>query len=505
MTNTPKLTRRALVIGAGAMGVMGAGLARAQAPASAPNPITANPAAAPGLATAKTRVIMNDASGLNPTAMARHWLVEDKDAARIEALRKALKEAASEKRSVVVGAARHSMGGQALARDGLAITFRDAEIEPDTAKNLYRTPAGMRWRDIIGALDKIGYSPAVMQSNADFGVGATFCVNAHGWPVPYGPFGSTVRAMRLMLANGEIVECSREREPELFRLAMGGYGLFGIIIDLDVEMTRNLLLRRTTALVQPEEFGARFVNAIKSDPNVKMAYGRLNVERGAFFSKALLVTYAPEKNAPAQLPAVTDHSLMTGLSREIYRAQVGSELGKRARWLAEATLDPKIAASTATRNSLMAEPVVNLANTDVTRTDILHEYFVPPARFADFVKACRAIIPPAKAEFLNVTLRYVAPDSDAVLAFAPQERIAAVMSFSQKTSPAGEIDMMQMTEKLIDAVVNLGGAFYLPYRLHARKDQVIASYPKAPYFAEKKRFYDPGLLFRNAMWEAYFA
>ena len=465
---------------------------------------SASLAASATSASAQTRVIMNDASRLNPTPTIRHWTVTERGDERIALLRKELKDAASAKRPVVVGAARHSMGSQSLARDGIAISFPENAIEPDTANAIYRTPAGMRWRDVIAALDKIGYSPAVMQSNADFGIGATFSVNAHGWPVPYGPFGSTVKSLRLMLASGDIVECSREKNADLFRLAMGGYGLVGIILDLDVAMVKNLYLQRTAVMVAPEEFGEKFVKAVR-DPKVLMAYGRLSVERARFFHEAMLVTYGAAPKQPAPLPPVAYHSSMTGVSRKIYRAQVGHEYGKKARWIAETVLDPKIASGLATRNSLMAEPVANLANTDRTRTDILHEYFVPPARFADFVAACRRIIPPAKAEFLNVTLRYVAPDPDAVLAFAPQERIAAVMSFSQSTNPEGETDMLQVTEKLIDAVAGIGGAFYLPYRLHARRDQVRACYKNAEAFAEAKRKHDPGLLFRHAMWDAYFA
>jgi FAD/FMN-containing dehydrogenase len=65
--------------------------------------------------------------------------------------------------------------------------------------------------------------------------------------------------------------------------------------------------------------------------------------------------------------------------------------------------------------------------------------------------------------------------------------------------------MIRVTEALIDRVVALGGAFYLPYRLHARRDQVAAAYPNVARFIERKRHYDPRLLFRNAMWQGYFA
>jgi FAD/FMN-containing dehydrogenase len=153
----------------------------------------------------------------------------------------------------------------------------------------------------------------------------------------------------------------------------------------------------------------------------------------------------------------------------------------------------------------MAEPVSNLAQKDLRRTDILHEYFVAPERFSEFVAACSDIIPKSRAEFLNVTLRYVAEDHTPVLTIAPVRRIAAVMSFSQEASPEGEIDMMQTTEALIDRVTAIGGAFYLPYRLHARRDQVEKAYPAASAFAAAKRHYDPNLLFRNAMWDGYFA
>jgi hypothetical protein len=62
-----------------------------------------------------------------------------------------------------------------------------------------------------------------------------------------------------------------------------------------------------------------------------------------------------------------------------------------------------------------------------------------------------------------------------------------------------------MTEDLIDRIVAIGGSFYLPYRLHAKRDQVAKSYASVARFVERKRHYDPQLLFRNAMWQEYFA
>jgi FAD/FMN-containing dehydrogenase len=254
-----------------------------------------------------------------------------------------------------------------------------------------------------------------------------------------------------------------------------------------------------------KDFARHFIAAVQHDPLVMMAYGRLNVTRKDFFEEALLVSYRPVPGSRAPLPPAGGGGIVSSVSREMYRAQVGSEGAKRARWFFESRMQPRAASGIATRNSLMNEPVSNLAGRDRSRTDILHEYFVPPERFGDFIDACRAVIPGSPLEFLNVTLRYVGPDADSVLAFAPQRRIAAVMSFSQPMHQASEAEMKRVTEALIERVVAIGGAFYLPYRLHARRAQVARSYPNFGRFIERERHYDPGMLFRNAMWQAYFA
>src|SRR5260370_23600464 len=402
-------------------------------------------------AKSQQRIILNDASRLNPTPVMKHWVPKtDPEDAFIESLRVELREAASARRPVAVGAARHSMGGQSLPRDGIAITLDGQSLATDSGAGSYRVDGGARWVEVIRALDPIGFSPAIMQSNYDFGVASTFCVNAHGWPVPRGPFGSTVRSLQLVLADGSLLNCSRTENSELFSLAMGGYGLFGIVIDLELEMVRNLLLAPRVELMRGDDFAARFVKAIETDKTVQMAYGRLSVARKGFFDEAILVTYRPAPEQPARLPAAASTSMMTTVSREIYRAQVGSEAGKRARWFAETRLNPALSAGIATRNTLLNEPVSNLASSDRRRTDILHEYFIPPQRLSEFLADCRKIIPPARSEFLNVTLRFVGADGTSTLAYAPSPRIAAVMSFSQEISPEGEVDMIQTSERLID-------------------------------------------------------
>jgi FAD/FMN-containing dehydrogenase len=450
--------------------------------------------------------VLNDASRLNPTPVAAHRIVRADDERRyVEDVRGLLREAVQAGHPVCVGGARHSMGGQSLPRNGIAASLTVPKCEPDTAARVYRVRAGTRWHHVIRTLDPLTFSVAVMQSNSDFSVGGTLSVNAHSWPVRYGPFGTTVRAFRLMLADGTVVTCSRTENAELFSLAIGGYGLFGIVLDVDAEMTDNVLLSPTFERMPAASVAERFIAAVRDAP-VRMAYGRLSVAARGFLEDAFVTSYRPMATQPERLPPASRSTAYRLLSRQALRRQVGSERGKQARWYAETVLLPPLAAKRPlTRNAILNYPVSVLAETNPRRTDILHEYFVPPERFGDFLVACCEIIPPSKQDLLNVTLRYVDTDPVSVLSFAPAPRIAAVLLFSQGVSNEADRAMAALTERLIDAVLAIGGSFYLPYRLHARPDQVREAYPRLDAFIAKKREFDPQLRFRNLMWDKYFA
>ena len=481
-------TRRAALLGAGA--ALGAVGARTLGPQ---NPVLDGVAVIAPVAGDTT---LNDASLLSQTPIHKHIiLTNDPGEALLTALRTEMTEAKAAGRPVNVSAARHSMGGQSIPQGGTAITFDNALVEP--GDGIYRVHAGARWRDVIRALDPVGLSPKVMQSNHDFGVASTFCVNAHGWPTAFGPMGSTVRRVKMLLADGSHITASRTENADLFAGAMGGYGLLGLITELEVAAAPNMLLEPTFDLMPAADFASAFVAAV---PSVPMAYGRLNIDRAGFLSDAMLVTYRP---IAGEIPAATESGLLSKISRAIFRAQVGNEWVKHRRWGIETGIGARLAGASS-RSSLMNEPVMTLDDRDPTRTDILHEYFVTPDRFADFLATCRAIIPDSYQELLNITLRWVEQDSTALLSYAPDgPRIASVLLFSQEMTARAEADMAWMTARLIDAVHVIGGSYYLPYRPHATVEQFRQGYGRAAEFVALKRQYDPGLLFRNALWDKY--
>ena len=144
----------------------------------------------------------------------------------------------------------------------------------------------------------------------------------------------------------------------------------------------------------------------------------------------------------------------------------------------------------------------------------MHEYFVPHARLAEFVEKIRPILLKAREraagverrvgpDLLNVTVRNVERDDDAVLAYAREPVFGLVMLFHQGRDAASEAAMQAFAQEMIEAALACGGTYYLPYRPHATREQFARAYPRATEFFAAKRKADPSGVFWNQFFEKY--
>jgi len=127
---------------------------------------------------------------------------------------------------VSIGGGRHSMGGQIATENALFIDMRhfNKVLEVDPEAGTVRVQAGATWREVQDAIDPFNLSVKVMQSYANFTVGGSLSVNAHGRYVGNGPVITTVKSIKVVMANGSSVEASPTNNRELFYGAIGGYG-----------------------------------------------------------------------------------------------------------------------------------------------------------------------------------------------------------------------------------------------------------------------------------------
>ena len=90
------------------------------------------------------------------------------------------------------------------------------------------------------------------------------------------------------------------------------------------------------------------------------------------------------------------------------------------------------------------------------------------------------------------------------MAWAREEVFAFVIYYKQSTKDH-EKEMVEIwTRELIDAALSAGGTYYLPYQLHATKEQFHRAYPRANEFFTLKQHVDPNNRFRNKLWDKYY-
>lgn len=442
----------------------------------------------------------NDMSALEETRVAEVWPVPADRQGAIQGLRGLLARAEREGLPVSIAGARHSMGGHTIAEDGIVVDMTGfQQLSFDASSNSLTAGSGVTWREVLFALDKLGKSVAVMQSNDAFTVGGSISVNCHGWQHGQPPIASSVMAMRVMLADGRLVECSRDLEPELFSLVLGGYGLFGIIVEADLAVVDNELYEKSAQVIETSQFAEAFLERIQ-DPEVGLAIGRLSIDPDSLFDESILKVLV--KKREGDLSPISP-SASKGLRRTVFRGSVGSDYGKSLRWSLERRFGAQISGGAVTRNTELAEPVAFFANDDPGGTDILFEAFVPHARFDAFVQACKVAVEASPCDLLNVTVRDVREDSDSFLRYADTGMFSFVMLFHQKLDADGEEELKALTREIIDLALGLDGSYYLPYRLHATPEQFRRAYPMADEFWAAKVRFDPKGRFQNKFYRAY--
>ena len=455
---------------------------------------------------------INDASCLNRTPV--YGVVQVRT---VEDVRSALQFAAANGLKVSAAGVRHSMGGQAFARGALVLDMtRFNRMTLDESTQTLRVESGASWHDIQTYLHP-KFAVKAMQSTDIFTVGGSISVNAHGMDHRAGSVGRTIRAMRVMLADGSIRQVSRSEDPELFSLVVGGYGLFGIILDADLEVTPNAIYRSGRRILDYKEFPDVFTREILPDRGYALMYGHLSTAPQSFLKEMILYTYQETTPAiDARIKPLGDVSHIK-FRRLVFNLSRQGALAMRFKWFAEKYLEPRLESCTVSRNQAlgdgeaclvsrnepMHDSVPYLQNALAEYTDILHEYFVPRAQFVPFIDGLRSAIRSAGANLLNASVRIVHREDSALTYAASDDMLAVVLYFSQKTTRRGHDQMSQLTRNLIDLCSAQGGRFFLPYQLHYTAAQLERAYPEIRAFFAAKRRIDPSELFMNTFYERF--
>ncbi|MGO4375079.1 FAD-dependent oxidoreductase, partial [Paenibacillus sp. MCAF20] len=209
---------------------------------------------------------MTDYSRLHPVKVER--VVEGKEEEQLISL---VKDAKGKGLTLSIAGQRHSQGGHTYYKDGIVVdmTSYNKIITVDQAAKQITVQAGATWEDVQKAINRYGLSVRTMQSLNPFTIGGSISINAHGRDIRNGSLISSVDSFRLLTADAVIKNVSRTENAELFPLALGGYGLFGIILDVTLNLTEDEVYRESTVLMDLSEFVGYFRDEVLAYPDIK--------------------------------------------------------------------------------------------------------------------------------------------------------------------------------------------------------------------------------------------
>src|SRR2546425_2772281 len=353
--------------------------------ADPPRPVRIRPVVPASLVWVQRGGTVNDASCLSRTPVYGVVAVRE-----VDDVRAALAFARDNGLKVSVAGVRHSMGGQAFARNAVVLDMtRLNQMSLDAQTRTLTVQSGATWHDIQSFLHP-RFAVMAMQSTDIFTVGGSIAVNAHGMDHQAGSVGRTIRAMRVMLADGSIQTLSPTDNPRLFQLIVGGYGLFGVILDADLEVTPNVVYRSERRVIRYREFPAVFNDEIGPAPQYGLMYGHLSTAPHSFLDEMLLYTYRRESAPGGVIPPPRGGRAGRPRRPVFYLPQQGAR-PPRPQWVGGKKVQPAPEACPVSRNQALAEgeaclvsrnhpmhdSVRYLKNALADETDILQEHFVP--------------------------------------------------------------------------------------------------------------------------------
>ncbi len=426
--------------------------------------------------------------------------------ATLDELQSLVKEAFHTSKKISIVGLGKSQGGQTDSSDQsslkICLSNLNKLISLDKKKMHVTVQAGMTWNELIRQLAPHILSVKSMQSYSDFSIGGSLSVNAHGRDFRNAPLIKTVKRFKLMNPDGTIISVSREENNELFRLALGGYGLFGIITEATLEITNDCLLTRKTASIKATELAKYFDKNVLKNPAAELYSARFSIGKDDLLKNVLVIWYEKNDERSSRLMRLKPQNMFRNFfARKSFSLMNSYPKLKDIRYKLESSLFS--GNEVISRNNFMNEPLAGLPS-DTRRVQyILQEYFLPYEQLNNFVQQLREVIVSKNINILNVTARHLNQDDEAMLSCAPKHCCSLVLYVAVRNNKIAYEQTEDWTRLLIDKALELNGSYYLPYHLLGTQTQLEKAYPYFKTFITLKQVYDPKGMFSNMFYEQY--
>ena len=467
-------------------------------------------AAASRSSPATTYVVNDIHSQLNSTRVSE--ILEPRSLAEVQDL---VRNARKSGRVLSVAGGRHAMGGQQFGTDTSLVDVRrlNRVRHFDKERGILETEGGIEWPELIdgylglqnGASQQWGI--AQKQTGADrLTISGTIAANAHGRGLKMRPFISDVESFVLVDATGAPLTCSRTENSELFRAVAGGYGLFGIVANVQLRLVPRQKIQRVVEVLTLDQLMAGFEKRIEDD----FLYGdfQFSIERDSddFLHKGVFSCYRP---VPLDTPIPLEEKQLTDedWTQLLYLAHTDQR--RAFDRYADYYLSTNGQIYWSDLHQLSFYPdnyhreIDARTHAPYPATEIITEIDVPRGVLAEFLDEVREDFRRNRIELIYGTVRLIERDNESFLAWAKQPYACTIFNLHTVHSPAGLRRSEEAFRRLIDMAARRGGTYYLTYHRYATRSQVEACYPQFVEFLRLKQKYDPEERFQSDWYRHY--
>ncbi|PYI93430.1 MAG: hypothetical protein DME97_06765 [Verrucomicrobia bacterium] len=429
-------------------------------------------------------------------------------------LAQAVRRASRDRLPISVSGCRHSMGGQQFATGSLCIDSRQLTrvLSFDRERGLIEAEAGIQWPKLIdhyleaqqGVTHQWGI--AQKQTGADtFTLGGSLSSNVHGRGLAMKPLISNVESFTLINAEGKTVPCSRSNNPELFRAAIGGYGLLGLISRVTLQLVPRRKLRRVVEVIRSDEATKRFAERIAAG----FLYGdfqfSIDEKSPDFLKVGVFSCYQPiADDAPMSATKRLNDDDWLDLMALAY-----TDRARAFQRYADYYLSTNGQTYWSDTNQLSAY-LPNYAQTLREKIGsknesslIITEIYVPREMLGDFLVEAAELLRPGRVPVIYGTVRLIEKDDESFLPWARESYACIIFNLLTIHTPAGMEASAQAFRALIDLAIARGGSYYLTYHRFATREQVTKCHPQFARFLALKKNYDPEDRFQSDWYRHY--
>ena len=407
------------------------------------------------------------------------------------------------------------MGAQQFGTDALLIdmTPRNRVLRLDPHDGTVEVEAGIQWPALIRHLQKLQqgcpqpWGIAQKQTGADqLSIGGAIAANAHGRGLRMAPLIADVESLVLVDASGSLRTCNRREHAALFRLVIGGYGLFGIVSSVTLRLVPRQKLERVVAIAYLDDLLPAFERRIADG----FLYGdfqfAIDATSDDFLRKGVLSCYRPVASATA-IPSGQKELSGRQWRRLLYLAHVDKGQAFQQYAAYYLSTSGQIYWSDTHQLTTYLHDYHRLLDrrlgVHARGTEIITEIYVPRQALTGFMQEVRADFRTRSVDVIYGTIRLIERDEESFLAWAKQPYACIIFNLHTVHTLSGLAGSAAAFRCLIDMAIRRGGSYYLTYHKYATRAQVEACYPQFPAFLRRKETYDPQGRFQSDWYRHY--